>query len=187
MFDTRTARQPMAEPHTPSLFHHHNRPLRTLLLESQIWFCARDLGRLMSRPLNDRTTRKLDEDQRRTVLLADHGGDAVAELMVTESAVYALLAQHYHIDNRGLRRWISNEVVASIRDGELPVGCVQPSLSFLQWPGLSVSLLHWQSEPWIRLRDMPRMLPHDQVPAVSGLRKGRLPWWRAAWQVFRLG
>jgi prophage antirepressor-like protein len=186
MLDTRTARQAMAAPHTPTLFLHHNRPLRTLLLESQIWFCARDLGRLMSRPLSERTTRKLDEDQRRTVLLADHG-DAVAELMVTESAVYALLAQHYHIDNRGLRRWISNEVVASIRDGELPVGCVQPSLSFLQWPGLSVSLLHWQSEPWIRLRDMPRMLPHDQVPAVSGLRRGRLSWWRAAWQVFRLG
>ena len=107
--------------------------------------------------------------------------------MVTESAVYLLLAQHYHAENRRLRRWISNEVVASIRDGALPVDCDRPVLSFLQWPELSVSLLHWQSEPWIRLRDMPRMLPHAQVSAVEGLRKRRLPWWRAAWQVIRLG
>jgi prophage antirepressor-like protein len=173
----------MATIHTPTLFHHHNRPLRTILQESQIWFCARDLGRLMSRPLSERTTRKLDEDQRRTVLLADHG-EASAELMVTESAVYALLAQHYHIDNRGLRRWISNEVVASIRDGALPVDCVQPSLSFLQWPGLSVSLLHWQSEPWIRLRDMPRMLPYASEYERPQSKRGK-PWWKAAWEVLR--
>ena len=175
----------MAKVHEPTLFLRHDRPLRVLFLESQIWFCARDLARLMGCPFSERKVRRLDEDQRRVVALSSHG-DSEGELMVTESAVYLLLAQHYHAENRRLRRWISNEVVASIRDGALPVDCAQPSLSFLQWPGLSVSLLHWQSEPWIRLRDMPRMLPHDQVPVVSGLREGRLPWRRSAWQVFRL-
>lgn len=186
MLDTRPASQRITTPHEPTLFLRHNRPLRVLLLESQIWFCARDFGRLMGCPLHERRAQRLDEDQRRTVVLSERC-DSVGELMVSESAVYGLLAQHYHAENRSLRRWISNEVVASMRDGALPADCSQPSLSFLQWPELSVSLLHWQSEPWIRLRDMPRMLPHGQVPALARLRKVRLPWWRAVWQVLRLG
>lgn len=185
MLDTRPASQRVTTSHEPTLFLRHNRPLRVLLLESQIWFCARDLGRLMGCPLHERRVLRLDEDQRRTVALASHG-DSVEEMMVSESAVYCLLAKNFHAENRSLRRWISNEVVAPMRDGALPVDCSQPSLSFLQWPELSVSLLHWQSEPWIRLRDMPRMVPHAYVPAVARLRKVRLPWWRAAWQGFRL-
>lgn len=168
----------MADHIEPTIFLRHNRPLRTVLLESQVWFCARDLGRLMGWPLNERTTRKLDEDQRRVVLLAGHC-EAVGELMVSESGMYVLLAQHYHAENRGLRQWITKEVVTSIRDEALPHNGNHPSLSFLQWPGLSVSLLHWQSEPWIRLRDMPRMLPHAQGQDEIVLRKAQLPWWRA--------
>jgi hypothetical protein len=69
---------------TSTTFHRHNRPLRTLLLESQVWFCARDMGRLMGWPLNERTTRKLDADQRRVMTLVDSCGEA-EELMVSES------------------------------------------------------------------------------------------------------
>jgi len=57
-------------------------------------------------------------------------------------------------------------------------------LSFLQWPGLSVSMLHWQSEPWIRLRDMPRVLPHAEFQASSGTEPVRGAWWRAARRFF---
>jgi prophage antirepressor-like protein len=60
----------------PTTFHRHNRPLRTLLFESQVWFCARDMGRLMGWPLNERTTRKLDADQRRVMTLVDSCGEA---------------------------------------------------------------------------------------------------------------
>jgi len=83
----------------PTTFHRHNRPLRTLLLESEVWFCARDLGRLMGWPLNERTTRKLDADQRRVVTLVNGQGEEEA-LVVSESAVYALLTYHYHGENR---------------------------------------------------------------------------------------
>lgn len=178
--------QRLAEPHTPTLFLRHNRPLRVLLQESQIWFCARDLGRLMGRKLDERTATRLDEDQWRFAVLADHRS-AERELMVSESAVYGLLAKHFHAENRGLRWWISNEVVPAVRDGALPLDEARPSLGLLQWPGLSVSLLHWQGEQWLRLRDMPRMLPHGQLRDEAVRRNGRLSRWRAVWQVLRLG
>jgi prophage antirepressor-like protein len=164
----------------PTTFIRHNRQLRTLLLESQVWFCARDFSRLMGWPLNERTTRKLDTDQRRVMLLNNHYGPEEA-LMVSESGIYEMLVHHAHAENRNLRRWVTNEVVPCLRDGG-PCNDHAPSLSLLQWPELSVCLLHWQSEPWIRLRDMPRMLPHGQLSAGSGRGKSGLAWWRAVWR-----
>jgi prophage antirepressor-like protein len=135
----------------------------------------------MGWPLNERTMRKLDVDQYRVMALDHHYG-VEQELMVSESGTYAMLVHHYHAENRGLRQWISNEVVPSLRCNELAVNDHAPSLSLLQWPELSVCLLHWQSEPWIRLRDMPRMLPHGSLAEDSVRAKGRVPWWRAVWR-----
>ena len=80
-----------------------------------------------------------------------------------------------------MRRWITNEVVPCVRDG-VPLNDNAPSLSLLQWPELSVCLLNWRSEPWIKLRDMPRLLPHGQLPEDSVRGKGWLGWWRAVWR-----
>lgn len=176
-------RQP--QPLHSTTFIRHNRQLRALLLESQVWFCARDFSRLMGWPLNERTTRKLDADQHRVVWLSSHDGPEEA-LMVSESGIYEMLVHHYHAENRHLRRWITNEVVPCMRDGVV-LNDDAPNLSLLQWPGLSVSLLHWQSEPWIRLRDMPMMLPHPRMQVESGSRRVGRPWWRAAWDGLRLG
>jgi prophage antirepressor-like protein len=175
---------------TPTTFHRHNRPLRTLLVESQVWFCARDMGRMMGWPLNERTTRKLDPDQRRVMTLTQSIGEE-PELMVSESGVYALLVHHYHPENSELRQWITNEVVPCLRDECVAPQACSPCLSFLQWPGVSVSMLHWRSEPWIRLRDMPKVLAVDEREGdvrghVAG-RRSQASWWRTAVQVLRLG
>lgn len=63
----------MPNPQTPTLFTRHNRPLHTLWLESQAWFHARDLGRLMGRYLDAHALRKLDADQTRTLCLLQYG------------------------------------------------------------------------------------------------------------------
>lgn len=169
---------------TPTTFHRHNRSLRTLLLESQVWLCARDMGRLMGWPLNDRTTRKLDADQRRFVTLVDACGEE-NELMISESGVYTMLVHHYHAENRALRQWITNEVVPCLRVEEMAPDSISPCLSFLQWPGLSVSTLNWRSEPWIRLRDLPQVLAREDRRCHVLARVSRIPWWRSAVQAFR--
>ena len=55
-------------------------------------------------------------------------------LVVSESAVYALLTYHYHGENRALRRWITQEVVPCLRHERVPPAACNPCLSFLQWP-----------------------------------------------------
>ena len=147
----------MHEPFLPTVFTRHNLHLHALLLENQPWFCARDLGRLMGLYLDDRKVSKLDEDQRQTLKIRYHG-QPENMLMLSESGVYALLVYHYTPGHRLLREWLTHQVVPTLRDGHQSRSADRPMLSLLDWPEMSLSLLHWQDEGWIRLRDMPYLL-----------------------------
>ncbi|AQT96057.1 BRO-N domain-containing protein [Pseudomonas azotoformans] len=143
--------------HEPTVFTRQNLQLHALLLENQPWFCARDLGRLMGLYLAERMVSKLDKDQRQTLEICYHG-QPENMLMLSESGFYALLVYHYSPGHRLLREWLTHQVVATLRDKHQPRSTDRPMLSLLDWPEMSLSLLHWQDEGWIRLRDMPYML-----------------------------
>ena len=170
-----------SEPSDAVVFTRHNLQLHALLLENQAWFCARELGRLMGWFLDERTTRKLDEDQRRTVKLLFHG-QPQEMLMISESGAYALLVYHYTPGNRLLRSWLTHEVVPTLRDERQPRTVERPLLSMLDWPEMSLNLLHWQDEGWIRLRDMPYLLVNRTYRRDST----RTPWWRKLTHAFRM-
>lgn len=169
----------MSDPFSVMAFSRHNLVLHALLLENQPWFCARDFGRLMGLHLNDRVASKLDEDQRHTLLI-DYHGQPEKRLMLSESGVYALLVYHYAPGNRLLREWLTHQVVPALRDAAPSKNSDRPMLSLLDWPEMSLSLLHWQDEGWIRLRDMPYLLlnrTRRRVPVVK-------PWWRKVLEAF---
>jgi prophage antirepressor-like protein len=163
------------EPLTSTLFTRHDIHLHALLFENQVWFYARDIGRLMGKYLDERMSRKLDADQRRMLLVHAHGA-AEERLMLSESGVYALLVYHYCPEYRSLREWLTHQVVPALRDARTVRAVERPTLSVLDWPQMQLSLLHWQNEPWIRLRDMPCiLLPQQQTS-----------WWRKASRLFQL-
>jgi prophage antirepressor-like protein len=163
-----TSNSPETHPYfTPTVFTRHNRFLHTFMLDHQAWFCVQDLGRLMGKPLNERLTLKLDPDQRRNVwLLKD--GKTVETLMVSESGMYALLVHHFAPENCHLRQWLSNEVIPLLRDAKSEPVENLPSLSSLHWAGVSVPLLHWQHQAWIKWRDMPDLMHVQRPYPVAG-------------------
>lgn len=163
-----------------TVFSRHNLALHALLLENQAWFCARDIGRLMGIHLSERMVNKLDKDQRH-VLWIEYFRQPDKQLMLSESGVYALLVYHYVPGNRLLREWLTHQVVPALRDAEHSGHSDRPMLSLLDWPEMSLSLLHWQDEGWIRLRDMPHLL-NDQTQRRDTVAK---PWWRKVAQVFQ--
>ncbi|MGF6128576.1 prophage antirepressor-like protein [Pseudomonas frederiksbergensis] len=167
----------MSDPLLSTLFTRHNVQLHALLVEDQAWFCAHDLGRLMGRCLDERMTRKLDADQRQMMVIAVHE-TAEERLMVSESGVYALLIYHYCPEYRLLREWLTHQVVPSLRDARPSRMVERPTLSILDWPKMSLCMLHWQDEPWIRLRDMPCVLAEDPFNRNES-------WWRKASRVIR--
>jgi prophage antirepressor-like protein len=171
----------MSDLFSVTVFIRHNLPLHALLLENQPWFCARDIGRLMGFHLSERMVNKLDKDQHRPLWI-EYYRQPEKQLMLSESGVYALLVYHYAPENRLLREWITHQVVPALRDAEQPDNSDRPMLSLLDWPEMSLSLLHWQDEGWIRLRDMPYLLLDHTPQRASGVN----PWWRKVVQVFQL-
>jgi len=169
----------MSDLHSPTVFTQHKLSLHALLLENQPWFCARDIGRLMGVHLSDRMISKLDKDQYR-YLWIEYYRQPEKQLMLSESGVYAMLVYHYVPGNRLLREWLTHQVVPTLRDAIPSENLDRPMLSSLDWPEMSLSLLHWQDESWIRLRDMPYLLHHQTQRRVTAVK----PWWRKIAQVF---
>lgn len=165
----------MTDFHEPVLFTRHNRPLHALWLESQAWFCARELGRLIGRYLDEHIVRKLDADQRRTLPLLRYG-EYRDTVMISESGAYTVLAHHYIPVNRSLRRWLTYEVIAVLRDRQdLPEHDV-PRIGQMDWGRHSLSVLQWQHEPWIRMRDVPEVLFEPGCMAHRSTIKVSPPW-----------
>ncbi|MGH8385933.1 MAG: BRO-N domain-containing protein [Pseudomonas sp.] len=160
---------------TPNVFTRHKLHLHALLIENQPWFSARDLGRLLRIHLNDRLLRKLDPDQHQTAktLIYNHIENT---LLISESGVYAMLIYHYCPEYRALREWLTHEVVPTLRDAQHPTTTERPQLSLLNWPDMSLSLLHWNNQPWIRLQDVPQMMADEQQAERTMTR----PWWKRA-------
>lgn len=175
----------MTDLHAPTLFTRHNRPLHALWLESQAWFCAHELGRLTGHFFNDQCVRRLDADQHRTVQLLRYGTYRETT-MVSESGVYTLLAHHYVPENRHLRRWLTHEVVAVLREAPGSSARDTPQLGQMTWPGgNTATLLYWQSEPWVRLRDMPVVMD-GEVAAQLPMTKRKPSWREGAQRAVRM-
>lgn len=132
-------------PHTVT---RHRRQLRALLIEQQCWFCARDLGRLIGQPyLEERATRTLDADQLLDAAVLNTHGQPETTRLISESGVYAALIHYYHPENRCIRRWITADVVPTLRDGEQAI-THRPRRENRQ----GLSLLHWQGDVWMPYR-----------------------------------
>ena len=164
----------------PHIFTRHKLHLHALLLENQPWFCARDLGRLLRLYIEERTVRKLDPEQHQTTRMLIHG-TLENTLLISESGVYAMLVYHYCPEYRGLREWLTHDVVPALRDAQQPATSERPVLSLLNWPEMSLSLLHWNNQPWIRLQDVPQMLADGERTQ----RSINTPWWKRASRILQ--
>ncbi|MCU1772059.1 Bro-N domain-containing protein [Pseudomonas sp. 13B_3.2_Bac1] len=170
----------MSDSRNSTVFTPHNLHLHSLLPEKEPWSSARDIDRLMGVQLSDRMVARLDKVQYR-FLWINHYRQPEKLLMISESGVYALLMYHYVPENRLLRERLTHLVVPTLRDSEHSISSDRPMSSLLNWPEMSLSLVHWQDESWIRLRDMPYLRNHQSQRQVAVPK----PWWRRVTQVFQ--
>ena len=144
---------------TATTFFRHQRPLRALMIEGQAWFCVKDLGRLLGLPYPERRLHRLERDQHRdTWVKAD--GQWGKHLLVSECGALTLIVRNQIPENRGIRHWLVHEVIPALRHGE---PCEQPSVTAMSWRGEPLRVMYWRDEPWVRLRDMPGVLPREGV------------------------
>ena len=99
--------------------------------------------------------------------LLAHAGGAESETLISESGLYKAFYRYQHPENRHLRRWLTQEVIPTLRD-QVATAAWKPRRAFLSWEGARVSLLEWQGEWWVPLEQLPHFSRQVEEPARRG-------------------
>lgn len=93
--------------------------VRAVTLEGEPWFVAADVCRALGIGNSRDATNKLDDDEKMTVDLTDsHSGKRGGAQMITvvnEPGLYALVLSSRKPEAKAFKRWITHEVIPSIR------------------------------------------------------------------------
>ena len=87
--------------------------VRTVIREGQPWFVAADVCRVLE--LDPTATRRLDEDEKDTLRLTQGTSGNPNVTIVNEPGLYVLVMGSRKPEAREFRRWITHEVIPSIR------------------------------------------------------------------------
>ncbi|WP_165667170.1 BRO-N domain-containing protein [Metapseudomonas otitidis] len=138
-------------------FLRHNRPLRALMLDNQPWFVAVDFARLLGMQHPQTLHRRVGSDHARRVFLACSSSLEEPVDVISEAGLYKALVRFGHPENAHLERWLTREVIPTLRDAHAADGNA-PRRVLLRWQGTRVVMLNWQGELWVPLEDMPSLV-----------------------------
>lgn len=95
-------------------FQFENHPVRTVVENDQIWFVAKDVCDVLEIANVSQALGNLDDDEKGISKTYTLGG--VQELLtINESGLYALVLRSNKPQAKAFRKWITNEVLPSIR------------------------------------------------------------------------
>ncbi|WP_218017773.1 BRO-N domain-containing protein, partial [Nocardia farcinica] len=96
------------------LFQYDNADVRTLLIHGEPWFVLADLCKVLEIAAVGRVAARLDEGVRQTHTLQTAGGPQQMTI-VSESGMYEVVIRSDKPEAAAFRRWITSEVLPSIR------------------------------------------------------------------------
>ncbi len=92
----------------------HLLPSRAVTLEGEPWFVAADVCRALGLGNSSMAVSKLDEDEKGISLIDTLGGEQKLGI-VNEPGLYALVLSSRKPEAKAFKRWITHEVIPSIR------------------------------------------------------------------------
>lgn len=96
------------------VFEYENRPVRTVLVDGEPWFVAKDVCEVLDISKHRDAVARLDDDERGPVLVDTPGGPQQM-IAVNEPGLYALIMTSRKPEARQFKRWVTHEVLPSIR------------------------------------------------------------------------
>lgn len=97
-------------------FSSTNIPVRVQLIQGEPWFVAADACRILGISNNRDAVSRLDDDERMDgVGITDTMGRRNYVTMVSESGLYSMIFQSRKPEARKFRKWVTSEVLPSIR------------------------------------------------------------------------
>jgi prophage antirepressor-like protein len=88
--------------------------VRTVQVDSDPWFVAADVCRILDIGRTHDAVRGLDGDERGTDTIRTPGGDQQVSI-VSEAGLYTLIMRSRKAEAKAFRRWVTHEVLRSIR------------------------------------------------------------------------
>lgn len=95
-------------------FNQSSTPIRVQIINDEPWFVAKDVCDTLSIKNNRDAISRLDGDEKATSVLPTQFGDKEMWL-VNESGLYALILQSRKPEAKAFRKWVTSEVLPSIR------------------------------------------------------------------------
>lgn len=89
-------------------------PVRMQVIDGQLWFVAKDVCDILDLSNPRKAVAALDDDEK-GVTTSDTPGGKQQVNIVNESGMYALIFQSRKPSARGFRKWVTSEVLPSIR------------------------------------------------------------------------
>lgn len=155
-------------------FAEKNQPIRVEVVNNETWFVAKDVCRVLEITKHRDAISTLDSDERGSVLVDTLGG-CQQMAAVNESGLYHLIFVSRKSEAKKFRRWVTGEVLPSIRKtGSYGInrgGMLGNDL----YTGILAELRNWVHREDQELVAMERGCTRDHVREVLGGRKVSMP------------
>jgi anti-repressor protein len=146
--------------------------VRTLILDGEPWWVGRDATAILGYRTTNDGTRWLDEDEKGTHLVRTLGGDQEM-VIVSEPGLYSLILRSKRPDAKTFKRWITHEVIPSIRrTGQYGSAPALPDLTTPQGVLALAEQFKQTAEQLVdadaRIKELePKALVHDTLMAAA--------------------
>lgn len=96
-------------------FSQEKSPIRVQLIDGEPWFVAKDVCEVLGIANHKDAASRLDDDERHGVGITDPIGRKQTVTAVSESGLYSLIFQSRKSEAKKFRKWVTSEVLPSIR------------------------------------------------------------------------
>ena len=87
--------------------------VRTIMIDGEPWFVANDVCKALE--IDATATRRLDEDEKNTLRLTQGTSGNPNVTVINESGLYSLVLGSRKPEAKAFKRWMTHEVIPSIR------------------------------------------------------------------------
>ncbi|MEC1714710.1 BRO family protein [Schinkia azotoformans] len=97
-----------------SFFNYQGQDLRTIMVNEEIWFVAKDVCSILDLSDVSKAVSRLESDEKGTTIIPTLGGNQTL-LTVNEFGLYSLILTSRKQEAKEFKRWITHDVIPSIR------------------------------------------------------------------------
>ena len=96
------------------LFYYEGLSVRTIYIDGEIWFVAKDVADILGYDHTPHATRFLDDDEKDVLKMDTLGGEQEMSI-ISEPGLYELVFRSHKPDAKAFSRWVRHDVLPSIR------------------------------------------------------------------------